>query len=274
MANILADSVGPGPYSPPHLVFLAIIVPLFVVGLILVIKFVKKEKSIRLLVVILSAVLLALVITNRIAYTYQRVVEFNGVMVVDGRELHYNWGYLVPETFCALTAFFLPIAVICFKKDNLLLHALVYFGLISGIFSSVYPAYLNKQGFFELGTMTSLIDHFVLAFLALVILIKKYMTPSIKKWYMIPAVYVAFILIALFDVHVLKTPDYEAMSIYCPLVSSLPHLSRCYCIGPALTIGMIIILIFYERFKNKKPFKTVFREMVFISDKPSDKQKR
>ena len=105
MFNFLShEAVGPGVYCIPHIVFLAIMIPLLVVGVILVTKYVKQEKHIRLLMLITAGILLALVITNRIAYTYQRVVEFNGIMIVDGEEVHYNWGYLLPETLCSLTA--------------------------------------------------------------------------------------------------------------------------------------------------------------------------
>lgn len=268
MLNFLSqEAVGPGMYCIPHIVFLAIMIPLFILGTFLVIKFVNSEKRIRLTILITAGVLLALVITNRIGYTYQRVVEFNGVMIIDGEEIHYNWGYLLPETLCSMTALFLSLAVLCFKKDNILLHSLVYLGLINGLISSFYPNYLNVQGFFEVGTMTSLIFHFVMAFLCLIILLKKYMTPTIKKWYVTPITYAFFVLLALFEIQVLDTPANDAMSIFYPLTNSLPHLSKWYCIGPGLTLGVIVVLFLYEHFKNKKNFKAILREMFFIKNK-------
>lgn len=265
MENIfLGSSVGPGVYSLPHIVYLAIMIPLVVAGIILVMKFIKEEKHIRLLVMITAGALLALIVTNRIAYTYQRVVIEGGTLFVDGEVLHYTWGYLVPETFCGLSALALSLAALCFKKDNILLHALAYFGLINGIASSFYPVYLNRQGFFEVGTITSLIFHVVMVFLSLVIILKKYMVPTIKKWYAVPLVYAIFCLIGLFDVQVLGTPEKEAMSLFEPLVSQLPHLSMWYSIGIALTVADIIFLFLHEIFANHKNFQVVLYEMLFL----------
>lgn len=251
---MFSETEGPGVYCIPHIAFLAIMIPLLALGIILSIYYVKSEKANKLLIKITAGVLLALIITNRIAYTYQRVeIE---------RLPGYTWGYLLPETFCGLSALFLSITVLVGKKDNILLHALVYFGLVNGVASTFFPVYLDRQGFFEVGTLTSLIFHVVLVFLSLTIILKKYMTPSIKKWYIVPLVYGLFCLIGLFEIQVLDTPAKEAMSLFEPLVSALPTLTSWYMLGIEFTVLMIIVLFTYEHFANQKTFKQTAFEFI------------
>lgn len=247
----------PGAWGIAHIVYFVITVILLVSSLILIKKFVKKEKSKVLLVKIFSAILLALIITNRIAYTVQYVVidPIKGI----------TWLYIFPETLCAVCSLMLSISLLFFKKDNCVTHAVIYMAAAGALLTTFYPNFLNSQGLWELGTMTSLIYHSLVLFLVILVVMVGYIKPTTKKWYHQPIAYMLIICYGLFYLNVLMPTIkdiFPVMNINLPLLASQPILTSWWMLGIAYFAFEMVFLLIYDHFVNKKPLKKIGDEFI------------
>lgn len=246
-------------YSIKTIVYLIISIGLTIAGLILIKKFVKKEATLKWIVKGSGIVLLIFIIINRIATAYMLIVEEAGK-----HPDITSWWYLIPETFCGLSALTLALDVVFFKKNNLAMHALCYFALIGGLFASVYPNYLGYLEFFSLRAFTGLLHHSMMVFLVLLMLLTGYFTPSIKRWWVPFITYALFVVFGLFEIQVFGHPQ-DTMSIFEPLISGSPVmavLTSWYMLGIGVGLAVVIFLILFEHFKNHKDFKSIFKEMI------------
>lgn len=242
-------------YSIKFIVYLIVSYTLFIISLILIKKYVKKEKTLNWIIRGTALALLIIIIINRIATAYQMLVTEAG----QHPDIT-SWWYLIPETFCGMSALCLSIDVAFFKKNNLALHAFAYFGLLGGLFAGTYPNYLNYLDFWSLRAFTGLLHHSLMVYMFFLILITGYFTPTIKRWYVPMFTHMIFVVFGLFAIQVLGHPG-DTMSIFEPLVLSLPILTSWWMIGLGVSLAPIIFLIFYEHFANKKHFKQIFLEM-------------
>ena len=246
----------PGTWGIAHIVYFVISTLLLVASLILIKRLVKNEKSKVLLVKIFAIILLVLILTNRIGYTIQYVV-------VEHRE-GYTWTYIFPETICAITAFGLSISSL-FKKDNWGLHAFIHLAIIGALIVHFYPNFLDSQNLWEVGTITSLLFHTFMLFLAILLIITDYIKLSTKKWYIEPLTYMALICYGLFYINIIGPGivDIERiLNINKPLVDSLPTLTSWWMIGIGYLLWTIVFLFIYDHLINKKSFKVIMDEFI------------
>lgn len=251
-----------------HIVYFVISTVLLVVSLILIKKFVKNEKSKAILVKVFSAILLALIITNRIGNAIQRV----NVEHLEG----ITWLYVFPETICGVCAFALSISLLFFKKDNGATNAVMYMAFAGGLASTFYPDFLNLQGLWELGTMTSVICHTVMLFLVCLVIILGYVKPSTRKWYYQPIAYMLMICYGLFYLNTLMPGIKDVlpvMNINLPLIRSQPILTSWWMLGIGYLAFEMGFLLIYDHFVNKKDFKVIGDEFIHFYRYINQKQK-
>ena len=154
-----------------HLTYLAIFLVLAVVGTYCILKFVKNEKTLTIVIKSIAGALLLAILWNRICITIN-----NG-----------NWIYMIPNSFCGLSSLLLSISVLVGKKDNWFFHFICYLGFIGGLITLIYPDFLGQnQSFLYPATISGLLHHTIMFYLVLIMVITKYFVPTLKKWYYLP----------------------------------------------------------------------------------------
>ncbi len=249
----------PGSWGTFHIIYFVISTLLVITSLILIKKYIKKEKTLNLVIKITSLVLLLLIITNRISYTVQHVM-------IEHKE-GYNWTYIFPETFCALSCLLFSISTLVGKKNNVLMHGSFYMALIGAFTVAVFPDFLNRQGLLEVGTITSLIYHTLMLFLALLVLITYYFKPSIKRWYIQPIVNISMICYGLFYLSVFCNGEapFSILGINKPFVDGQPILCSWYMMSLGYLVFELLFTVIYELIINKKSIKKITYEFIHLN---------
>lgn len=252
---MINEQTFPGVWGTAHIIYFVLSVVLIVAGLFLIKRYVKKEKTIKLIVKITALALLITAITNRIGYMVQYIE-------IEHRE-GYTWASILPETFCSVSSFCLSISVLCSKKDSWSIHGFVHMALIGALFTVFYPDFLDTQGLWEVGTMTSLIYHSIMLFLALLVIVTRYINLTMKKWYVQPLFFMIIICYGLFYWKVFNIGDYDTiLGINQSLIKSQPILGSWWMIGIGYLLYELAFLTFYDHFVNKKDFKTIGNEFI------------
>lgn len=197
--NILTAKV----FGIEHIMYLLVTTILGAAFIFLVKRFCKEEKQLQFVVRITGAVLLCLIIANRICISIREDC---------------NWIYLVPDSFCGVASFTMAIALLIGKKDGILFHFVCYIGLVGGLAATIYPDFIGQaDSFFYHATITGLLHHSVLVISILMVTITKYFTPTLKKWYALPLGMCVTMSLGVFDMTVLGMPN--AMLIGGPIIS-------------------------------------------------------
>ena len=215
----------PGVYCPEHIAFVVIAAVLIAVGLLSVRKRVRNEKTLELIIRTSAAMHLLWICINRTAVTMEQIAEDPQV---------YSWLNLIPYTFCGFSSLVLSLTVLFGRRDNDILHFIVYLGLGGGIATLAYPDFLEYQNFWDLSSYSSLIHHGCMIWLTLLLLVTGQFRPTIKKWYCYPIGYAFMMLLGLFELDALKFP--EAINIARPLLPGAPLVTSWYGIMVISTI--------------------------------------
>ena len=154
------------PWGIEHIIYLivcaCILIPL---GIILK-KKMNTDKKIEIMFRVLGLIGLVAIICTRIAIS----LDEN------------NFIYLIPDSFCSMTSFLTSIALLFFKKDNLILHAVWLIGLIGMTTSVIYPDFLYETTtLFNFSTMTCLLHHTITLFNLIMVFVFKYLSLTYKK---------------------------------------------------------------------------------------------
>ena len=153
-----------------HWLYLAITITLTVCGLICAKKFAKSEKSQKIILKSLAALLLIWIITNRLSQVF--------------RYSETRWDKLIPDSFCGMSSLVLSLAVLLGKKDNCVLHFVWFLSLIGGIITIAYPTFIDQgPSVFYLPTISGLLHHSLAIAMVLALLVFNQINISYKKWY-------------------------------------------------------------------------------------------
>ncbi len=223
-----------GVYGIGHIVYLAIALILYAVGLIFLCKHKNDEKVKFVTVKISAAVLLICIIASRFSVAIKKENDLK---------------YLLPNTFCGLSSLVLSIAVLFGKRDNCVLHCIAYLGMLGGTITIFYPDFLIEQSFFDILSITGLLHHAVMVWLVMAIIKTGYLKPSIKKWFYYPLGLCVIMTLGIFESDCLKFTN--SMQINNPLLSSAPIFTSWYVVGTISILLLIIFLYLYEKFFNK-----------------------
>ncbi len=217
-----------------HLIYMAVSFTLMISALIFINKKVHGEKELVMIIRGTGLLLLACVVWNRFAICILR----------DGLNR------LLPNTYCSFASFTFSFSVLFCKKDSRIFHFVLYLGLLGGISSMLCPNYLGQaDSIFYPMTISSLMHHTVMVFLALLMLTTGYFRPALKRWYCLPVGLFFTFLYGLFLILVLGYND--AMAINFPLVEGT--FLTWYLVGP-LFIGVHgLVLYVYERMLTPYP---------------------
>lgn len=104
-------------------------VAVMVTALVLIGKFVKKERTKRVIIITCALIQLTFTIWNRLA-----VMEYSGGI-----------SEFLPTTFCGTTSLLFPLAMIFCKKDSGILQFLVSCMLLGGVLTFFYPDFIGQD---------------------------------------------------------------------------------------------------------------------------------
>ena len=229
-------------FCTEHIIYLAVSIVLIALGIFFVKKFVKNEKTLKIIIKISAAFLLIWILINRFSVTYAQIKS--------APDTH-SWLNLIPYTFCGLASLVFSVSVLVGKKFEPVLHFIVYFGFFGGLASIIYPDFLENQTFWDIRSFSGLMHHTVMVWLALLLVFTRSFVPNIKKWYCYPIGFSLMMLLGLFEIDALGFG--HAMNIDSPLISDLPVLTSWYSVFFVSTAGVLLIeLIWYLAGRKRK----------------------
>lgn len=159
------------PFGVEHFLYDLCVLFVFIVTFILINRYVKKEKTLSLLIRSLGLLLLAAILWNRISISLERD----------------NVRLLLPDSYCGTSSLVLSLTAIFGKKDHGILHCVGYTGLLGGLITLIYPDFIGQADsiFYSL-TISGLLHHTLMVFILLIMFSKGYIKPSLKKWRYLP----------------------------------------------------------------------------------------
>lgn len=187
-----------------HLLYVALAFLLGFFSYMLIYKRLKTEASLYKLIHILSAVLLFLILFNRVTVV---------LLLEDG-----NWLRFLPYSYCGISSLAISIGGLIFKKDHPWFHATIYVGFVGAMLTLIYPDFLvQDDSFFFLPTITGLLHHTMMLFLIIVMIGTQYVKPDLKKYYLLAIGIMGYLTIGIFLIAKLGYPD--AMYIFEPALA-------------------------------------------------------
>ncbi len=189
-----------------HLVFLGISIAILVVSIVLIKKFAKTDKSVKIILKCAALVHLATIVASRVSMA---------VWLED-------WMSLLPDSFCALSSVLLPLGMLFgLKKDSNYFHFIVYLAFIGGVATIAYPSFIDQDPSFFFGpTITGLLHHAMMVYNSALLFVCGYFTPTLKKWKCLPLGGACMMTYGIFLITALNEED--AMHIESPLIDDTP----------------------------------------------------
>ena len=219
-------------FGTEHIIFLVIFVILAVVSLILIKKFVKTEKTKMIIIKVLAALLLCAVVCNRICISIKNS----------------DWTSLIPNTFCGLDSLVLALALLIGRKNNAVLHFVVYVGFVGGLVTLIYPDFIeNYPSIFDPLSFSGLLHHAFTLYLCILVQVVGWFTPDYKKWKNLVIGFMAYITLGAFLMFVLDVNT--AFYINSPILNGTPL--TVWVLAPIFAVGYALYMLAYELIKRK-----------------------
>lgn len=225
-------------FGTVHILYLAITVPLTVIGLLLAKRYAKTEKAQSVVLKALAVALLIWILINRLSQVY--------------RYSNVRWEQIIPDSFCGMTSLVLALAVLLGKKDNCVYHFTWFLGLVGGLITVCNPTFLGQgPSIFYLPTISGLLHHsFALAVVG-ALLIFNQIQITYKKWYCTVFGFTAYLTVGAFQMSVLGFAD--AFHIAEPILSGTPLTA--WVMAPLYGVGYGLVLLVIELVRRKKAIK-------------------
>lgn len=222
-------------FGAVHLIYLAITIPLSVIGLILAKKFAKTEKSQSIILKSLGALLLIWITINRLSQVY--------------RYSDVRWEQIIPDSFCGMTSLVLALAVLFGKKDNGAYHFTWFLGLVGGLITVLNPTFLSQgPSVFYLPTISGLLHHSVALVVVGALLIFNEIQITHKKWYCTFFGFTAYLTVGAFQMSVLGFED--SFHIVEPILSGTPLTA--WVMAPLYGAGYGLVLLVIGLIRRRK----------------------
>ena len=242
-------------FGKEHILYCVIAFILMISSVVIIAKFVPKNK-VCIPIKIVAAITLILIIINRIVVAKSR----------DG-----TWLDFLPDTFCSMMGFFLPIVVLCFKPTTKMFHFAIFSGMIGGFLTLMYPDFfVYFDNFWNIHPFTGILYHTGMFYLFLLSICTGYFQPTFRNWIALPLGLSCMVVVGEFGNSVLK----QANNMYLnnPLIENT--IFSWWFVG-ILFIGLVTLIIqIYEMvtlpknkwsivllFSNIKNKKRVAKEM-------------
>ena len=158
-------------FGTQHLIYFIVAIVLMIALTIIIKIFVPKDKMFIVMKAI-AGVSLILIIIYRIVVARSRSGTF-----VD----------FIPDTFCSMMGFILPIVVLIFKPNTKIFQYAVFSGMIGGVLTLVYPDFLVYfDSILNIHPFTGMLYHTLMFFIFILSLVTGYFVPSFRNWTALP----------------------------------------------------------------------------------------
>lgn len=222
----------PQVFGYQHIIYLIICISLMIVSIYFIKKYVKNEKSLSWIIRGVGLLLFICIAWNRIAITVNR----GGI------------GNLIPNSFCGFSSFLLSLTLMFGKKNNIFMHCVMYFAIIGGTITMIYPDFIGQnESFFYSMTISGLLHHTLMVYAFFLCTITGYFTPSIKKWPILILGGCYYIAIGYFLIYVIGIGN--AMEIKEPLLDGT--ILYWYILGPIFVVIYLVIVEIWELIRQK-----------------------
>lgn len=222
-------------FGTVHLIYLAITLPLSVIGLVLAKKYAKSEKAKSIVLKSLGGLLLIWILINRLSqvYRYDQV----------------RWEQIIPDSFCGMTSLVLALAVLFGKKDNAVYHFTWFLGLVGATITVLNPTFLSQgPTVFYLPTISGLLHHSVALVVVAALLMFGQIHITYQKWYCTFFGFTAYLTVGAFQMAVFGFQD--SFHIAEPILSGTPLTA--WVMAPIYAVGYGMVLLAIELIRRKK----------------------
>ena len=251
--NILDNVLPPTHlWSVFHIVYMVLIIPIIVVSLILIKKYVKNEKALTWIMRGAGILLFILIVTNHIDVVRFDVEIDHRTENIFGHETPATWAMVwLPFTLCSLSSLVMPFSTFM-KKDNWLAHTFYLIAILGGVANIIYPEYLDTQYIYQYRTWSALAHHVLSMWLALLMLLTGFVKPSMRKIHYLPIGLMFTVVLGVFELQVLHFD--EAFNIPNPIAKVFYW----YLVDLGLILFNFIWVLLFEKLVYKKTFKEIF----------------
>ncbi len=150
-----------------HIIYFIVSI-ILMVALTLIFRFCVKKDKMHIVMKILAGIGLVLIIINRIVVSKSR----NGTFID-----------FIPDTYCSMMGFIMPIIVLCFKPNTKVFQYAMFCGMIGGLLTLAYPDFIVYfDDIFNIHPFTGLLYHTNMLFMFIVALFTGYFVPTFKNW--------------------------------------------------------------------------------------------
>lgn len=222
-----------------HLIYLGITLPLSAIGLHLAKKYAKTEKTQRIVLKSIAAMLLFWILANRLSQVY--------------RYSDVRWEQIIPDSFCGMTSLVLALAVLFGKKDNVVYHFVWSLGLVGSLITIFYPTFLDQgPTVFYLPTISGLLHHSLTLVMITALFLFDQIHVTYKKWYCTFFGFTSYLTVGAFQMSVFGFSD--SFHIVEPMLDGTPMTA--WVIAPIYAAGYALILWIFELVRKHKYSKS------------------
>ena len=212
-----------------HLIYLAITLPISAGGLFLAKKFAKSERSQKIILKSIAALLLIWILINRLS----QVFRYDDV----------RWEQIIPDSFCGMTSLVLSLAVLFGKRDNPVYHFTWALGLVGALITIFYPTFLDQgPTVFYLPTISGLLHHSICLVTVVALFLFDRIHVTYKRWYCTVFGFTAYLTVGAFQISVLGLSD--AFHINEPMLDGT--FLTAWGIAPIYLAGYALVLLAFE----------------------------
>ncbi len=238
-----------------HILFMVVLAVIMALAIFLLVKFVPKDKM-YIPIKICAAIGLILIIINRIVVSKSRSSTFADFL---------------PDTYCSMMGFVLPIVVLIFKTNTKIFQYAIFAGMIGGLLTYIYPDFfVYFDNVFNIHPFTGYLYHTFMLFIFLLAIISKYFIPSFKKWWSLPIGLAFMVVVGAFGNSVLNQSN--NMYLNSPLIDGT--IFTWYTVGVLFLVLYTLIIQIYEMCTLKVKEWSVVKLWNYISIKIKSKKQK
>ena len=227
-------------FGEVHLIYLAITLSLSAVSLYLAKRYAKTERSQKIILKSIAALLFVWILTNRLS----QVFRYSDV----------RWEQIIPDSFCGMTSLVLSLSVIFCKKDNVFYHFVWPLGLVGSLITIFYPTFLSQGAtVFYLPTISGLLHHSITLVMICALFLFSQIHVTYKKWYCSLFGFTSYLTVGAFQMSVFGFSD--SFHIAEPMLDGTPL--TVWVVAPIYISAYALILAITELVRRKRTKKKI-----------------
>lgn len=225
-------------FGKVHCIYLAITLPLSIIGLVCAKKFAKSQKSQTIILKSIATALFIWILLNRLSQVF--------------RYDNTRWEQIIPDSFCGMSSLVLSLSVLFGKKDNPVYHFVWFISLVGAVITIFNPTFLSQSSsVFYLPTISGLLHHSLALVMVVALLLFNQINITYKKWYCTLFGFTAYFTVGAFQMSVFGFND--AFHIVEPMLSGTPLTA--WVVAPIYIVAYAIILLVIELVRKHKANK-------------------